>query len=422
MYYPRIVDNEFDQLSAELPAIAVEGPRAVGKTETALRRAATVYRLDDGDQLAIAQADPARLARGEPPILIDEWQRLPESWDIVRRAVDADPRTPRFLLTGSAAPKRPPTHTGAGRIVSVRMRPLALAERGLCTPTVSLGEMLGGTTPTMEGASSLGLDDYAEQITGSGFPAVRGRSQRAIRAYLDGYIDRITDRDISEQGRTFRSRAALERWMAAYAAATSSCAAFEKIRDAATPGESDKPTKVTAIAYRAALEALWVIDDVPAWLPTRNRLRRLASAPQHHLTDPAIAARLLSVTTEALLDGSDGTPAVSRDESLLGVLFQSLVTLSVRVYAQAAEAKVFHLRTHGGEHEVDLIVQGPDGRIVALEVKLAATVDSSDIRHLRWLAESIGPELADAAVVTTGTEAYRRRDNIAVIPAALLGP
>ena len=111
-----------------------------------------------------------------------------------------------------------------------------------------------------------------------------------------------------------------------------------------------------------------------------------------------------------------------REDSLLGLLFQSLVTLSVRVYAQAAEARVFHLRTHGGEHEVDLIVQGPNGRIVALEVKLAATVNSSDIRHLRWLADSIGPELADAAVVTTGTEAYRRRDNIAVIPAALLGP
>jgi len=422
MYYPRIVDDELDQLCAELPAIAVEGPRAVGKTETALRRATTVYRLDDGEHLRIAQADPYRLALGHPPILIDEWQRLPESWDVVRRAVDADPLTPRFLLTGSAAPQRPPTHTGAGRIVSLRMRPLALAERGLCAPTVSLAELLDGTRPQVQGTCSLRLDDYAEQITSSGFPALRGRSQRAARAYLDGYIDRIADRDVSEQGRTFRSQAALRRWMAAYAAATSSCAAFETIRDAATPGESDKPTKVTALAYRAALEALWVIDDVAAWLPTRNRLRRLASAPQHHLCDPALAARLLSVTAESLLDGSRGSPAAISDDSLLGVLFQSLVTLSVRVYAQVAEARVFHLRTHGGEHEVDLIVQGPDGRVVALEVKLASTVDRDDLRHLRWLADRIGPELADTAVVTTGTEAYRRRDGIAVIPAALLGP
>ncbi len=419
-YYPRIVDGELDLLSGELPAVAVEGPRAVGKTETALRRAVTVYRLDDRAQLDIARADPARLASGRPPILIDEWQRLPASWDVVRRAVDADLRRSRFLLTGSAAPAELPTHTGAGRIVTVRMRPMALSERGVSSPTVSLGDLLRGHRPRVEGASELGLADYVAEITGSGFPAVRGRSARAVRAYLDGYIDRIAERHVHEQGRVVRNRAALRRWMASYAAATSTAATFELIRDAASPGEADKPAKATAIAYRAALEGLWLIEDVPAWLPTRNHLRRLASAPVHQLADPALAARLLEVNVDALLDGQDGGRAVPRDGSLLGSLFQSLVTLSVRVYAQANEAKVFHLRTHGGEHEIDLIVQGVDGRIVALEVKLAAAVSGRDIRHLRWLAERIGPEMADAAVITTGPEAYRRRDGVAVIPAALL--
>ena len=420
MYYPRIVDGELDELCGELPAIAIEGPRAVGKTETALRRVATVHRLDDGSQLDIARADPTRLTSGKPPILIDEWQRLPTSWDIVRRAVDADPHTPRFLLTGSAAPAEIPTHTGAGRIVTVRMRPMSLAERGVCTPTVSLGTLLRGGMPRVEGAAPLGLADYAEQITGSGFPAVRSRSARAVRAYLDGYIDRIAERHVHEQGRTLRNRTALRRWMAAYAAATSTSATFETIRDAATPGEAHKPTKATTIAYRSALEGLWVIEDVPAWLPTRNHLRRLASAPVHQMADPALAARLLEVNADSLLDGRDGGRAVPRDGSLLGALFESLVTLSVRVYAQANEAKVFHLRTQGGEHEIDLIVQGIDGRIVALEVKLSATVSDRDTRHLRWLAERIGSDLADAAVITTGPEAYRRRDGIAVIPAALL--
>lgn len=420
MYYPRIVDLELDQLCGELPAISIEGPRAVGKTETALRRASTVHRLDDSAQLDIAAADPDRLTRGEPPILVDEWQRLPVSWDVVRRAVDADPHTPRFLLTGSAAPAEMPTHTGAGRIVTIRMRPMALAERGLCKPTVGLGDLLGGTRPPVEGGSPLGLADYADQVTGSGFPAVRGRSARSVRAYLDGYIDRIAERHIHEHGRTIRNRSTLRRWMAAYAAATSTAATFETIRDAASPGESHKPNKATTIAYRAALEGLWIIEDVPAWLPTRNHLRRLASAPVHQLADPALAARLLEVSAESLLDGRDSGRAIPRDGSLLGALFESLVTLSVRVYAQANEAKIFHLRTQGGDHEVDLIVQGVDGRIAALEVKLSASVSDRDTRHLRWLAERIGPDLADAAVVTTGPEAYRRRDGIAVIPAALL--
>ena len=81
-----------------------------------------------------------------------------------------------------------------------------------------------------------------------------------------------------------------------------------------------------------------------------------------------------------------------------------------------------HLRTQGGEHEVDLIVERADGAVVALEVKLNAVVGDSEVRHLRWLADRIGPRMLDAAVLSTGSDAYRRRDGIGVIPAPLLGP
>ena len=105
-----------------------------------------------------------------------------------------------------------------------------------------------------------------------------------------------------------------------------------------------------------------------------------------------------------------------------GALFESLVTQSLRVYAQAAEATVNHLRTWGGELEVDLIVVRGDQRVVAVEVKLAATAGDRDARALCRLRDRIGPQLLDAAIVTTGADAYRRRDGIAVIPASLLGP
>ena len=100
-----------------MAAISIEGPKGVGKTATALTRSATVHQLDDVGQRQIIEADPARLERGPSPILIDEWQRWQPSWDIVRRSVDADPTPGRFLLTGSASPAGPETHTGAGRIV-----------------------------------------------------------------------------------------------------------------------------------------------------------------------------------------------------------------------------------------------------------------------------------------------------------------
>jgi predicted AAA+ superfamily ATPase len=69
---------------------------------------------------------------------------------------------------------------------------------------------------------------------------------------------------------------------------------------------------------------------------------------------------------------------------------------------------------------VDLIVERHDGRIVAFEVKLGGTVTDNDVRHLRWLRDQLDGDLADAAVITAGNYAYRRRDGIAVVPAGLL--
>ena len=117
-YRARIVEAELDELLTGLPAISIEGPKAVGKTETAQRRATTMHRLDDPGQHDVFRASPERLIAGDPPVLIDGWQRLPTSWDLVRRAVDADPTPARFILTGSAAPTSPPSHSGAGRIVT----------------------------------------------------------------------------------------------------------------------------------------------------------------------------------------------------------------------------------------------------------------------------------------------------------------
>lgn len=424
-YVRRVVDDELDALLAGLVAVSIEGPKAVGKTETALQRAATVYRLDDTNQRELIEADSDRLLEGERPVLIDEWQRLPDSWDKVRRAVDKPGSEPgSFLLTGSATPAAgASTHSGAGRIISVRMRTLTLSERGLGEPTVSLSALLEGGRGPLIGKTDLRLADYAKEILASGFPGLRGLSARALRAQLDGYIDRIVTREFAQLGFNVRNPAVLRRWLAAYGAASSTTATYETIRDAATGGEGEKPSRVTVGPYRDTLERLWVVDPVPAWAPTRNHLRRLSLTPKHQLVDPALAARLSGVGIGALLGGSDSaTAAIPRDGTYLGALFESLVTNDVRVYAQAAEARVSHLRTSKGEHEVDLIVEKDDGSVLAIDVKLSATVDDENVRHLTWLADRIRDDLIDAIVITTGQYAFRRRDGIAVVPAGLLGP
>ncbi len=399
----------------------LEGPKAVGKTATALRRAATVYRLDDEAERSIAQADPLRLLEGPLPVLIDEWQRLPESFDRVRRAVDAGTPAGSFLLTGSASPTVRPTHSGAGRIVQLRLRPMTLAERDLATPTVSLRGLLQAGNAPINGRTDVNLEQYAQEVLASGFPGLRGLSDRLARVQLDGYIDRIIDRDFEELGRVVRRPGTLRRWMQAYAAATATTTSYEKIRDAATSGQGEKPTRATTQPYRDVLERLWILDPVPAWLPTRNRLARLSAPPKHHLADPALAARLLGVDADVLLHPRPAGPPIAREGTLLGALFESLVTLSVRVYAQAAEARTAHLRTWSGDREIDLIVERGQ-KLVAIEVKLGQVPEERDVRHLHWLRNEIGDDLADAIIITTGHVAYRRPDGIAVVPAALLGP
>lgn len=420
-YQRRVVDDELDELLSGLAAISLEGPKGVGKTATALTRATTVHRLDDVGHRQIIEADPARLERGPAPILIDEWQKWQPSWDIVRRSVDANPAPGRFLLTGSASPAGAETHTGAGRIVPVRMRPLSLAERGFA-PSVSLADLLDGSRPPISGVTPATLDDYVTEILASGFPGLRGLTDRQRRAQLDGYLARVIDREFPEQGVSLRRPDTLRAWMRAYAAATSTTATFERIRDAATPGVGNKPSASTTLPWRDILTRLWLLDPITAWLPSNNKLKELAVADKHHLVDPALAARLLNITAPKLMSGADTEPSLPRDGTFLGALFESLIALNLRVYAQAAEAEVRHLRTQRGEHEVDFIITGTDGGIVAIEVKLSASVEAADVEHLAWLGDRIGDQLLDAVIITTGREAYRRTDGIAVVPAALLGP
>ena len=219
-----------------------------------------------------------------------------------------------------------------------------------------------------------------------------------------------------------RRAATLRAWLAAYAAATSTTAGYSTIVNAATPGEPDKPAKTTVIAYRDVLTQLWLLDPVPGWAPSRRPFTRLQRAPKHHLADPALAARLLGATSDSLLGGARTGPVIPRDGTLLGSLFESLAALTMRVAAQAAEASVRHLRTITGTHEVDFIIERADHRVVAVEVKLAPTVEDSDVRHLHWLADQLGGDLLDSVIVTTGRHAYRRSDGLAVVPLALLGP
>ncbi len=280
---------------------------------------------------------------------------------------------------------------------------MTLAERGVGSPIVSLSEFLRGERPPIGGRTDIGLERYVDEILASGFPGIHGLSPRLLRARLDGYLDRIVDRDL-ELGREVRRPATLRRWMQASRRRPPRRPPTKRSETPRAGGVERRLAGDRSAIPRRARTSLDP-DPLPAWLPTRNRLARLASPFKRRLADPALAARLLGVDGDALLHARPAGPPMPREGTLLGALFESLVTLCVRVYAQAAEARTAHLRTWSGDREIDLIVErGKD--IVALEVKLGQVPDDGDVRHLLWLQrQRLGADLKDAVVITTGQAA-----------------
>ena len=412
-YLRRAIDDVLDELMDGIAAISLDGPKGVGKSVTAARRAQHSWFLDDPAGLALLQSDPTFAGAPEGTLLIDEWQQFPPVWDSVRRRVDEGAAPGRFLLTGSASPASARgTHSGAGRIVSLRMRPMALHERRTTEPSVSFADLMTGDAE-IGGTTQWSLTDYVRAITQSGLPAIMSAPERFARMQLDSYLMRIIDRDIPDLGTTVRRPETLRRWISAYAAASSTTTSYAKILDATTGGDGAQPAKTTTITYRDHLTQLWILDEVPGWQPARQSLGRLQQAPKHQLADPALAARALGLTADSM--------TTKRGAHMVGPLFESLATLSVRTAAQVSDARIGHLRSRNGDREIDMIAEGPDGRIVAFEVKLARTVEDADTRHLVWLREQMPDDIADLVMLTTGPAAYRRPDGVAVVPLALLG-
>ena len=201
-YTPRLIDQFLGQKIKGLPAIAIDGAKGVGKTSSAKRLASTVIRLDIASEREAVEATPELIMVKEPPILMDEWQRLPEVWDCIRRSVDDNNSPGRFLLTGSAHPIRANIHSGAGRIVRMRMRPLSLEERQLDTPIVRISELLQGNNALkkLPASTKVSTYDYLQEILTSGFPGIRNLNYEYAIDQLDGYINNIVDYEFSEQG------------------------------------------------------------------------------------------------------------------------------------------------------------------------------------------------------------------------------
>lgn len=414
-YIKRIVDEELAARLQATGAVVIEGPKTVGKTETARQFAASEVRLDvDADARSAASIDPELVLAGDTPRLIDEWQIEPAIWNHVRRAVDDRQKPGQFILTGSAIPGDDSTrHTGAGRLTRLRMRPMSLLETGHSTGTISLASLLAGGAARSQDPG-IALTDLIERAAVGGWPGRSGLTvTQALRANRD-YLGEIARVDVSgvigprrDPNRVMRLLRSLARNVATYAAISTL---------ASDTGGADGPLdRETVREYLLALDRLMITEEQPPWAPAIRSRSVLRSEAKRHLADSSLAIAAMNVTPAQL----------RRDLNLFGFLFESMVIQDLRVYAQASDGQVLQYRDNTGL-EIDAIVEIGDGRWGAFEVKLGQRLVDEAAGSLRRFAERVdtakaGEPAVLAVIVGTGY-GFVRDDGVAVVPIGVLGP
>lgn len=406
-YTPRHLDVALDRLLDELPAVLLTGPRGCGKTTTALRRAKSALRLDRPEQAGPFRAAPDEvLAAQHRPLLIDEWQVVPESMGAVKRAVDSTGGAGRFLLTGSVRARlEPATWPATGRVVPISMYGLTVAEQ---LRTGRAEEILSGFFSNAEPAvaelsTAVGLTDHLDLATRGGFPDAVGLSDFARTAWYRGYVEQLIRHDVSELAEV-RTPARLTALLRAVALNTGGLPAMTTLAAAAQIDHR------TAAAYLDLLEDLRIIERVPAW--TSNRLNRLAKTPKYYISDPGLAAHLAGDTVDGTL----------RNDDRLGRLIDTFVFAQIRPLLQLSQPALtaHHLRDRNQEREIDMLLESAAGDIVGIEIKAGSTVDARSARHLAWLRDQIGATFRRGIVLYTGTTTYPLGDRLWAMPIGAL--
>ena len=407
-YVPRIADALVERLLADFPAIMLLGPRASGKTTTALRFAKTVFRLDRPADAAAILLDPdVVLADAVPPILIDEWQLIPSGLGAVKRAVDEDSTPGRFILAGSARSDELASGWPAtGRLIRVAQWGLSQRElaKKVSAPSFFDIAFSGNLSTLVAPDKPLDLRDYIEAALVGGFPEAALHASASHRAHwLKSYVKQLLTHDAPLLGE-HRDPARLQRYLRALAANTAGVTEHKTLYDAAGV------TRVTAARYDSLLELLMLTEQVAPW--SSNRLSRLTRSPKRYLVDPSLLGPLLGVEPRAVLRNAD----------LLGRLIDSFVLAQLRPEREASKISLnlYHLRHEHGLHEIDLIAEAPDGRVVAFEIKASSAPDRAAAKHLCWLRERLGQDFTAGIVFHTGPRAFLLDQRVYALPISVL--
>lgn len=402
-YVPRLADGVLHELVGAHAAVSVTGPRATGKTTTSARVVNSELRLGVPAVARAVAADPGvALSNRDEPLLIDEWQIVPDTLAAIKETVDRDSRAGRFIITGSVrAELDTATWPATGRVVGLRMYGLTEAEIERRTGARSwLEAVLGGAVPSVR--SSLDIGDYVRRALASGFPEARLRLDGPARyRWLASYVEQLVTRD-AETIASGRDPTRVRRYLEALALNSSG------VVNDITLTEAAGVSKDTGRAYDALLANLLVLDKIPAW--STSRLKRLVRNPKRLLVDAGLFTGVLGVTADdVLLDGD-----------LLGRVIETFVIAQIRAEAalRVPMPRLHHLRTAGGRHEVDLVIEVGPRKLIAIEIKATSSPTRADATHLRWLRDEFGDAVVASVLLHAGPESFEIDRGVVAAPIA----
>ena len=390
--YKRHLTPALEAALNDTPVVLVVGPRQAGKTTlcrlVAGRRGARLLSLDDAATRAAATADPAGfVASIEAPVVLDEIQKAPALLPAIKLAVDRRRDPGRFLLTGSADILALPrvSESLAGRMEVLTLWPLSQGEiQGRRERFIAA--MFGAGAPPGTGPVEARADLIDLALRG-GYPEVLGRKDPARRrAWFRSYVTTILQRDVRDIAQ-IGGVAELPRLLSVLAARSS------LLVNVADLSRTLGLAHTTLTRYLALLESAFLVRRIPAW--AGSRARRAIKTPRLLIPDTGLLGHLAGLTA----------PRLSEDPTTVGLLLESLVAgeLLKQLAWDDAHAELLHFRTHAGR-EVDLVLEGDDGRLVGIEVKAAAGVGGPDFKGLEALREVAGKRFHRGVVLYTGRE------------------
>ena len=402
----RWADAFIDGLLDEEPAILLEGPRGSGKSTLlraiAQRRNALVLDLDDDSVLRLVREDVGSALASPGLVAIDEFHRVPEVLSYVKRVVDREGGPARFLLAGSVSSflLPPGTETLTGRAHRLALMPLAAAEI-FGAKHQWLAELLAHGEPR-NFRTTLERSDVFDVVVAGGYPAALRRGTPAQRTrWFASYLATVTDRDLPDLI-DIRHSGALSRLYRLIAQRTSSTVVNAELSQALDI------TPPTATSYRLLLQRLYLTTELPGW--TVGVSAKAGHRAKVHVSDTGLAAGVLSLSAPRLATTAMG-----------GAFLESFVVAElIRQATTLDEALTFaHFRDRSGI-EVDVIIERPDGRVVAIEVKSARSVNQGDARGLMFLRDRLGDRFECGILFHTGPLTARLSERVWAVPVAAL--